>query len=509
MDCAAVKPRMEALVSGTLPESERTLAEQHIAMCEGCRLELELVRAIGSQEKPASGSKADWTLDRIFGSEGGAPVTENRDAIAPLPSEEAPSSPFASSDSEPPAQPHPALASSEDDEDSEKPHNGRKAVEATWSFEPADAAAAVKPPEESLFFATEALNRNRESERRPSNARVLLWGLGGVVGVGLLVFSAWFVLHLTPADEPMRVRPAPMTGGTDGTTDAPENTPPDMMEAPDDGSIQHESGEAPDNSAQAKPAGTPRVTASTTPQPMPLPTSATVGVDPVPPATKHVTTGTSTQAPSKAKAQTGTAADPFARGTSSKGQAGPTLAPGDARPTKTGPRVDAMGDPIPDDTDDSTPTPTSSNDFTVRSGHTTTPPRTAGRGSTMWQNHTPAPKPVEEAPPTAEPAADSPIDRMHVATVAAQEKGDVLGLRRLRTSWKAMIPKLVGPDRSRAKREYADCLWAIQIITGRSQDQKDTLAAYREYLLGAPAGGADSRSVSRLRQLEDALTERR
>lgn len=182
MDCAAVKPRMEALVSGTLPESERTLAEQHIAMCEGCRLELELVRAIGSQEKPASGSgsKDDWTLDRIFGSEGGAPAAEGRDANAPPPSKdppaaEAPSSPFASSDSEPPARPHPDLGPSEDDEDSEKPHNGRKAVEATWSFEPADASAAVKPPEESLFFATEALSRNRESERRPSNARVFLW----------------------------------------------------------------------------------------------------------------------------------------------------------------------------------------------------------------------------------------------------------------------------------------------------------------------------------------------
>ena len=74
MDCAAVKPRMEALVSGSLPESERTMAEQHIAICEGCRLELELVRAIGSQEKqPAgTGSKDDWTLDRIFGGSGGS-----------------------------------------------------------------------------------------------------------------------------------------------------------------------------------------------------------------------------------------------------------------------------------------------------------------------------------------------------------------------------------------------------------------------------------------------------
>ena len=69
--------------------------------------------------------------------------------------------------------------------------------------------------------------------------------------------------------------------------------------------------------------------------------------------------------------------------------------------------------------------------------------------------------------------------------------------------------RTVGPDRARARREYADYLWAIQSLTGRKTDQKDALAAYREYLLNAPAGGADSRSVSRLRQLEDALTEHR
>jgi hypothetical protein len=67
----------------------------------------------------------------------------------------------------------------------------------------------------------------------------------------------------------------------------------------------------------------------------------------------------------------------------------------------------------------------------------------------------------------------------------------------------------VGPDRARARREYADCLWAIQSLTGKRSDQKDALAAYREFLLSAPAGGADSRSVSRLRQLEDAISERR
>jgi hypothetical protein len=94
--------------------------------------------------------------------------------------------------------------------------------------------------------------------------------------------------------------------------------------------------------------------------------------------------------------------------------------------------------------------------------------------------------------------------------VEAEERGELAALRRLRGSWKSFMSKMgVGPQRARAKREYADCLWAIQSLTGSRADQKSALAAYREYLLGAPAGGADSRSVSRLRQLEDALSEKR
>src|SRR6266850_3181638 len=89
MDCAAVKPRMEALVNGSLPPSEREPAEQHIAMCEGCRLELELVRAIGSQEKAPAVGKDDWTLDRIFGAEGpqgkgGEPAAAGAPAESPF-----------------------------------------------------------------------------------------------------------------------------------------------------------------------------------------------------------------------------------------------------------------------------------------------------------------------------------------------------------------------------------------------------------------------------------------
>jgi hypothetical protein len=112
--------------------------------------------------------------------------------------------------------------------------------------------------------------------------------------------------------------------------------------------------------------------------------------------------------------------------------------------------------------------------------------------------------------PTPAAEAASPIERLHLATVEAEEKEDLVALRRLKGNWKSFISKIgVGPVRSRAKREYADCLWAIQTLTGSRADQKAAVAAYREYLLGAPAGGADSRSVTRLRQLEDALSERR
>jgi len=55
MDCAAVKPRMEALVSGSLPPAERSLAEQHIAICEG---EWDFVEEMASL--PACSPKQLW-----------------------------------------------------------------------------------------------------------------------------------------------------------------------------------------------------------------------------------------------------------------------------------------------------------------------------------------------------------------------------------------------------------------------------------------------------------------
>jgi hypothetical protein len=114
------------------------------------------------------------------------------------------------------------------------------------------------------------------------------------------------------------------------------------------------------------------------------------------------------------------------------------------------------------------------------------------------------------APESSGIAPARPIDRIHAATVAAEERGDLEALRNLRDRWRTFIQRTgVGADRSRAKRELADCLWAIQSLTARHSDQREALQAYRDYILNAPAGGADTRSISRARQLEDALSESR
>lgn len=84
---------------------------------------------------------------------------------------------------------------------------------------------------------------------------------------------------------------------------------------------------------------------------------------------------------------------------------------------------------------------------------------------------------------------------------------DLEALRKLKISWKGMIRTATAAERARAKREYADCLWAIQELSGRTADRREALAAYREYVLYAPAGANDSRTVGRMRFLEDVLAE--
>ncbi|HEU4723982.1 MAG TPA: hypothetical protein VFU59_01665, partial [Candidatus Eisenbacteria bacterium] len=117
------------------------------------------------------------------------------------------------------------------------------------------------------------------------------------------------------------------------------------------------------------------------------------------------------------------------------------------------------------------------------------------------------------APESAAPAAPTgemkTIDRLHAATEQAMKEQDLDALRKLKVTWKNLARTVIGPDRSRTKREFAECLWDIQTLTGRDADQREALAAYRDFLLSAPAGGADARSAARLRELEDALAERR
>ena len=518
MDCAAVKPRMEALVNGSLPESERSLAEQHISICEGCRLELELVRAIGSQEKAPAVGKDDWTLDRIFGAEKNAPAP-SAESPSPEPAKPSPwdandSAASSSSDDAadslfgpavPASSPPPSAA---EEAAAEPPHKGGKragtpAEGASWEFEPADAKSNVKPPEQSLFFATEALTRRKDQDsKKGSSLRVILWSAGGLVGAALLAFSSYFVLHLNapPPGDSTPAPQAPAAGAPDATT--PDATPapgPGAVQPPANSTPTQETAPPPDNSAQAPPAAPPRVSASSVaPQPLPLGTRAT---EPAP--------VTRTPAPATPRPKPIAAAPRPSAPVEHHTAPAPRTAPATETPRPTV----ASPEPTPS-SDDASPEAAvgSTNGHAWSDGSedvapTPKPQRPATRGSSMWQSQ--AAKPAEPEPATAGADSSSPIERLHRATVAAQEHGDLDALRRLRATWKTFMVKIVGPDRSRAKREYADCLWAIQDLTGRHADQKDTLAAYREYLLGAPAGGADSRSVSRLRQLEDALSEQR
>jgi hypothetical protein len=519
MDCAAVKPRMEALVSGSLPEPERALAEQHISICEGCRLELELVRAIGSQEKPPAVGQDDWTLDRIFGSEqqqnrGGQPAP----ASAPQPPASAeassvfpaPGTAPAGAMSAGPRTDPPATADTMSDS---APASGKKDLSepeeavapASWDFEPADAKADVKPPEESLFFATEALNRRRDTEgKKGSKLRVLLWGVGGVVGAVLLAFSSWFVLHMAGPNgddlAPGMNAPAEPSAGDAPSQESPGEAPdPGAVQQPTDEEIvpqQDLGSEPPEVTVKRAPAGRARVSASSGSQPPPLPNATRA---PGAASARHAPPPAAIQKPARSTPPPVTRAAPPEATSPNVGSNGAQYAP----PPKQKPWLPPPDDEAPMEPDPApAQAPTESAPAPSRSGTGVAPPAAGEPRSTAPSD---AGKSGDKPPEVL-----SPIDRLHLATVEAEERGELAALRRLRGSWKSFMSKMgVGPQRARAKREYADCLWAIQSLTGSRADQKSALAAYREYLLGAPAGGADSRSVSRLRQLEDALSEKR
>jgi hypothetical protein len=361
----------------------------------------------------------------------------------------------------------------------------------------------MKPPEQSLFFAEEALTRRKPGDKKGSNFRVILWGAGGVIGAVVLALSSWFVLHMAPQtgdDLPGAAAPAPEIssavdgGGTAGSapvdngsvTTAPVPPPTPAPAPPQDaGAASH----------------SPPVSASSAGQPPPLPDAGRTSIahQAQPPPTSKPAAISQRPSDTGGRRPTQEASKPSAH----------VVKPSPEVIADETASMDPSDTPIDDEAEpqQAVPVPDAPRSGT-RTGTVKAPPPSHAAEKTPQQTTEPpaSDKPsIEKAPA---PEISSPIERIHLATLAAAEREDLAALRRLRATWKSFMSKMgVGPDRARARLEYADCLWAIQSLTAKRGDQKDALAAYREYLLSAPAGGADSQSVSRLRQLEDALAE--
>ncbi len=523
MDCAEAKLRIESYVTGQLSAGEKKALDVHLADCAECRLDSELTRASKSAptrsllpaappEAAARPSAGEWTIESIFGSASGSGAGSAA-ASAPAPASTpasgsslesgfesgatyrgpAESGPVAEPDVPLPQMlqgPAPAAAAS-----AGPPEEGAGNGAPGWQFEPADQKQEATPPEGSLFFAEEALSRTgTPAKAKSSLLRVVMWGAGGVVGLGLLGVSIWFALTLKPPaphDSTMLPNPGvpaaqgPGPGETSATADPAGETP----------ATEH----APETVAPG-PAPPPVETAlSDVPR-------AGRAVEPPPRETRTEIT------PPKQEPATSRPADPAPPKSE---PAPPRPAPPVERPLwEPAIREEAYGPPAPPPVRPrpTTPTPdasTSSPPAVVPSSDDP-PPATAPPVQTpaVWPKSAPGLQPPPETTPAPDPI-QRPIDRLHLATLAAEQNADLPALQKLKDTWRSFLRTSIGPDRARAKRELGDCLWAIQTLTARTSDQKAALVAYRDYLLNAPAGGADARTVARMRQLEDALAESR
>ena len=520
MDCATVKSRLSGLVSGTLTPEEKAETSAHLAGCEGCRLEHHLLQAIhgtgtSGSETPSSEPPG------IYSSKGPMsdpkppatpppppqlvpPASDLRLTLEPLtPTMSAPE-PGASFADVGLTSPALATGSSEPDarrtEDSAFPSlipspPSKKA----WDFEPVDPPRSSSPPEESLNFAEEALTRSSRREGSRAAFRVVLWSLGALAGVALLAVSVWMAMaHREPAGDAETLAPPPPSHVADSvavgsaspkdsasvpvpTTAAPA---PSMTQAPSPAPAP-----APQPKTQAQPGGTPvagslgPVTKASTPKVSPPPVV------------------TSKAGPKAAASTSGSQAAGGSHGTEpSASQTAPSPAP----PRRGPPTREEGFEPVTDGPADTKAT-WSQSDFTPAPAQTHRKPTTSTSRPTLLFE--PAPDEARPATPPDEADTSGPVGRLHLATVKAHEDRDLDALRKIKASWKSYLRTALGADRERAKREMADCLWAIQEITGRDADRKEALTAYREYVLHAPAGGADARTVSRMRHLEDVLSD--
>jgi len=498
MDCAEAKLQMDPYAADQLTGAEKAAFESHLSDCAECRLDSELTRAsnnmpTASQPRPAAAEAAprpsagEWTIESIFGSATGSGTgtsSARTAAAAPLSGIESGSAYTAPTESGPAAEPPPMDETPPMDEpeiplpdvllEAALARSGSaKGADANgtpgWKFESADAKDDVAPPEGSLFFAEEALSRTgTPAKAKSSFLRVILWGAGGIVGLALLGISIWVALTLKP----------------------PTSHVSEISRAP-------AASVAPAGEAPAAQSG-----AAAAPEAAPVPSTTPVAE---PPRTSH-----NAETASRPAVDPSPAPPPPRIAESAPPQSAPppSTPPPQSAPPRTaeaGPERPLWEPAIREEPSVQAPP--------RRSQSQSRPPSSPVAESPAAATPESAPKPKLARPPPAQEAAppadpiQRPIDRLHLATLTAEQNADLAGLRKMRETWKTFLKTSVGPDRARAKRELGDCLWAVQILTANKSDQKAALAAYRDYVLNAPAGGADVRTVSRMRQLEDALAE--
>ncbi|HTM01299.1 MAG TPA: hypothetical protein VL503_09285 [Candidatus Omnitrophota bacterium] len=567
MDCAEAKLQIESYVAGEIADDRKGPLEEHLAACAECRLDSELTRASknqpaepdpnaspaafvdsirpdGGQSGPASGAgerpagstqaaDGSWTLESIFGAGGSEGKTPGEAAARPSPPPAVSAESVFADEGESPRSalaeraaaaaaplPEPDLPSilsggTGTDVSDESPASDAP----TWDFEPTDVKGSAKPPEGSLFFAEEALTRTG-ARKKPGVPKVVLWGAGGLVGVALLALSIWIAMTVRkPLPEavsdrhPMRAGTGPAAPGTDTAVTPAPATPANPVTVDDPASP---SSPAPVSAAPAGRSSAPsEAQAPNAPDANPAASAPPRGENAAPPAPKTLAVAPPLETPRAAsstpthkpapsgEAATRTASKPPATTKPAAAKPAPSkLAPAAPKRETSKPWPAA---PVIDSGDEE--------EEVVTPPHAPKPaapatPSTASSTSPAPGATTPAPS-AESTPPPSAPAdvVERPIDRLHLATLNAEQNADLAALRKLRDTWRAFVKTSIGPDRSRAKRELADCLWAVQTLTTKFSDQKEALAAYRDFVLNAPAGGADARTVARMRQLEDAVAE--
>jgi hypothetical protein len=364
-----------------------------------------------------------------------------------------------------------------------------------WGFEPVDPPRASSPPEESLNFAEEALTRSSRREGSRAIFRVVLWSCGALAGVALLAVSVWMAMaHRESADEAQTLAPPPhqvadsVAVGSTAPKDSISTSaglPTTAAPAP---SVIPAPVPAPQPKMPAQPGGGTSVASTSGPG-----TKATT--------TKVSATGTSSTAGPKSAAST--SGSQTASGSHEPEPSASQTAPSPTPPRRGPPTREEGFEPVTDGPAETKAT-WSQSDFTPAPTQTQRKPTVSTRPPVSFES---APEEARPATPPDETDTSGPVGRLHLATVKAHEDRDLGALRKIKTSWKSYLRTALGTDRERAKREMADCLWAIQEMTGHDADRKEALNAYREYVLHAPAGGADSRTISRMRHLEDVLSD--